>query len=87
YIPETGESVVGRISGKGSEFYRVDIGSAHQAILPFLAFENATKKNRPNLNIGDLIYARVSLANKDMDPELQCYNPANNKTEGFGKLE
>ncbi|CAG8749527.1 3527_t:CDS:2, partial [Racocetra persica] len=37
--------------------------------------------------IGDLIYARVSLANKDMDPELQCFNPANGKTEGFGKLE
>ncbi|CAG8618715.1 40039_t:CDS:2 [Gigaspora margarita] len=87
YIPETSEHVVGRISGKGGEFYRVDIGSAHQAILPFLAFENATKKNRPNLNIGDLIYARVALANKDMDPELQCYNPTNNKAEGFGKLE
>ncbi|RHZ81408.1 hypothetical protein Glove_120g76 [Diversispora epigaea] len=86
YIPATGENVVGRIIGKVGEVYRVDIGSAHQALLPFLAFENATKKNRPALNIGDLVYARISLANRDIDPEIQCTN-LDNKADGFGELK
>ena len=32
--------------------------------LPVLAFEGATKRNRPNVQIGDVIYARVKFANK-----------------------
>lgn len=38
--------------GKYGEYYRVDIGSAHPAILPYLAFEGATRRNRPNLEVG-----------------------------------
>ncbi|CAG8504605.1 2741_t:CDS:2 [Diversispora eburnea] len=88
YIPATGENVVGRIIGKIGEVYRVDIGSAHQALLPFLAFDNATKKNRPNLNIGDLLYARISLANRDIDPEIDCKNPSTNKADVvYGELK
>ncbi|RIA98694.1 hypothetical protein C1645_749004 [Glomus cerebriforme] len=87
YIPAEKESVIGTVTYKGGEFYRLDIGSAHQAILPILAFENANKKNRPNLNIGSLIYARISLANKDMEPELTCVNPESNKADGYGELK
>ncbi|CAG8517477.1 7829_t:CDS:2 [Funneliformis mosseae] len=87
YIPVGGESVLGIVTYKGGEFYRLDIGSAHQATLSNTAFENATKKNRPILNIGSLVYARVSSANKDMEPELECINPSTNKADGFGELE
>lgn len=38
----------------GGEAYRVDIGSAHQAQLDGLAFEGATKRNRPILKVSGM---------------------------------
>lgn len=35
--------------------YRVDIGSAHPATLDALAFEGATKRNKPNLKVGGVV--------------------------------
>ncbi|KAH6569458.1 hypothetical protein BASA62_004829 [Batrachochytrium salamandrivorans] len=69
------------------ENYRVDIGSPHPASLPVLAFEGATKRNKPNLDVGVLVYARVSLANKDMEPEIECTNPSTGKADGYGELK
>jgi exosome complex component RRP40 len=43
------------------------------------------KKNKPDLKIGSLIYARVILANKDIEPEISCLS-ARNKAEGYGEL-
>lgn len=37
-----------------------------------LAFDGATKRNRPNLQIGSLVYARVSKTRSDLEPELTC---------------
>lgn len=54
--------------------------------LPQLSFEGATKKNRPQLIPGSLAYARVSLANKHMDPELECVSSSTGKAEGLGPL-
>ncbi|KAG9285401.1 hypothetical protein G9A89_010876 [Geosiphon pyriformis] len=87
YVPATGDPVIGVITYKGAEIFRVDLGSAHSAILPPLAFENATKRYRPNLNVGTLVYARVALANKDMEPELECVNPSTGRADGFGELK
>jgi len=69
------------------EGFRVDIGSAHPASLDGLAFEGATKRNKPNLKVGCLVYARVSLAHKDMEPELECFDAQTRKSEGFGELK
>ncbi|CAI9549472.1 unnamed protein product, partial [Staurois parvus] len=60
--------------------FKVDIGGSDQASLSYLFFEGATKKNRPNIKVGDLIYGQVIVANKDMEPELACidsYETAN----------
>lgn len=46
----------------------------------------ATKKTRPQIAPGQLVYARVSLANKHMDAELECVNPATGKADGLGPL-
>ncbi len=54
YIPQTNEAVVGIIRNRHSEGYRVDIGSAHPASLGALAFEGATKRNKPNLEVSFL---------------------------------
>ncbi|BFZ60743.1 exosome non-catalytic core subunit rrp40 [Saitoella coloradoensis] len=86
YVPAVGESVIAQVTGKHVDGYKLDIGSAHPAQLDALAFEGATKKNRPMLNIGSLVYARVTLANKDMEPELECIDPTTGKSGGFGEL-
>ena len=52
YIPAAQEAVVGVVVGKnGAEGFRVDIGGPHNANLDALAFEGATKRNRPNLKV------------------------------------
>lgn len=59
---------------------------APNALLPQLSFEGATKKTRPQLASGALVYARVTLANKHMDPELECVSSTTGKNDGLGPL-
>ncbi|RKP11728.1 hypothetical protein BJ684DRAFT_12538, partial [Piptocephalis cylindrospora] len=87
YIAAAGEPVIGIVTGRMGEAYRVDIGTASPATLPMLAFEGATKRNRPNLTVGALVYARVSIADRDMEPEIQCAHPTTNRSDGFGELK
>ncbi|GJJ15553.1 hypothetical protein Clacol_009831 [Clathrus columnatus] len=89
YAPAAQEGVIGIVTGRtvGGEAYRVDIGSAQPAQLDGLAFEGVTKRNRPILKVGSLVYARVSLAHKDMDPELECFDAQTRRAEGFGELK
>lgn len=60
YVPASQESVIGVIVQKAGEGFRVDIGSAHSASLDGLAFEGATKRNRPNLKVGDVMSSLFS---------------------------
>ncbi|KAA1469892.1 exosome complex exonuclease RRP40 [Dentipellis sp. KUC8613] len=87
YVPAPQEFVVGVVTGRMGEGWRVDIGAAHNAGLDALAFEGASRRNRPNLKVGSLVYARVSLAHKDMEPELECFDAQTRKAEGFGELK
>lgn len=50
----------------------MDIGAGEQASLSYLAFEGATKKNRPDVQVGDVVFAKLLVASKDMEPELVC---------------
>uniref|UniRef100_A0A1B6LDT9 Exosome complex component RRP40 n=1 Tax=Graphocephala atropunctata TaxID=36148 RepID=A0A1B6LDT9_9HEMI len=79
YIPARGEAVVGIVSSKAGDFFKVDIGSSEQAALHYLGFEGATKKNRPNINVGDTLYATLLSASKDMEPELVCIDSSGKK--------
>ncbi|KAF9468484.1 hypothetical protein BDZ94DRAFT_1245466 [Collybia nuda] len=87
YVPAAQESVIGMVIQKLGEGFRVDIGAAHYASLDGLAFEGASKRNKPNLKVGCLVYARVSLAHKDMEPELECFEAQTRKSEGFGEVK
>jgi len=51
YIPAVEESVIGIITQKYGESFDVDIGGPFTATLPVLAFEGATRRNRPNLQV------------------------------------
>jgi len=103
YVPAPQEPVVGTVILRLGESYKVDIGAGQGAMLDGLAFEGASRRNRPNLKvcllvlsikrglidsqIGSLVYARVSLAHKDMDPELECFDAQTRKAAGFGELK
>ena len=73
--------MVGIIEEKLSEYYRVNIFSGTTAMLGRLSFEGATKRNKPELKRGDLIYARVALAHKDLETELTCVSSSGSKKE------
>jgi exosome complex component RRP40 len=75
YVPATGDHVIGVIADKNAEEYRLQIGAAANASLPVLGFDGATKRNRPHLDVGALVYARVTLAHRDMEPEVTCAAP------------
>ena len=98
YVPCKGEQVIGVIVKTG-RVHRVDIGAHQLAALPELAFEGATKKNKPNLQvsmapggcvcstfppqIGDVVYCRMALAHRDAEPELTCVD-ASGRSKGMG---
>ncbi|GFR41490.1 hypothetical protein Agub_g2181 [Astrephomene gubernaculifera] len=86
YIPAEGDVVVGVIVDKHSENFTVDIGGPFNAVLPQLSFEGATRRNRPNLHPGDLVYARVVQSHRDTDPVLSCVDGAG-RAAGFGHLK
>jgi len=66
FQPGVDDLVVGTVVEAHAESYRVDIGTSQPALLPALAFEGATKRNKPNLPLGALVYARVVVCNKDV---------------------
>mmetsp|Transcript_3357 Transcript_3357/g.10220 ORF Transcript_3357/g.10220 Transcript_3357/m.10220 type:complete len:253 (+) Transcript_3357:29-787(+) len=80
YIPALEDMVIGVIQDRHADGYRVDIGAPEPAQLGNLSFEGATKRNRPFLNPGDLVYARVITADRDLEPELSCVQPGSNKS-------
>ncbi|KAI4210231.1 MAG: hypothetical protein LQ351_006909 [Letrouitia transgressa] len=59
----------------------------HNGRLPHLAFENATKKTRPQLAARSLVYAKVVSASRHLDPEIACCNTSTGKADGMGELK
>ena len=51
-----------------------------------LSFEGATRRNRPNIKSGDVVYARVVAASRDLEPQLSCVDAAG-RAAGFGHLK
>jgi len=88
YIPQANDLVIATVHHSSTDIYHCSI-TPHTtyAQLPQLAFEGATKKTRPQLNSGSLIYARILSASKHLDPEIVCYNPSTGKSEGMGELK
>nr|ODN99933.1 exosome complex component RRP40 [Cryptococcus depauperatus CBS 7855] len=87
YIPAQKDMVLGTVIARHAEGYRVDLGSSQMAQLDALAFEGATKRSKPNLKVGTLVFARVLSAMRDMEPEIECFDPNTGKSDGFGELK
>ena len=71
-----GDRVIGIVEDQkaSADCYRINIFGSHSALLHVLSFDGATKRNRPQLEPGCLVYCRVikGFAGGRMDPELSC---------------
>lgn len=79
YRPAVEDRVLGIVEerlgpdGNGGDYYRVHINASHPALLSNLAFEGATKRNRPSLQPGQVFYARVTDLNQGLlEVTLSC---------------
>lgn len=98
YVPSPGDLVIGTVHRSAAEAFQVHLADySAPALLPHLAFELASKKNRPVLPSGSLVYARVASPSsssgggpapldKHMDPELECVSASTGKADGLGPL-
>ena len=88
YTAAVGDTVLAVVHHSSTDAYHCSITPyTPLATLPQLSFPGASKKTRPQLVAGSLVYARVSLANKHMDPELECVHPSTGKADGLGELK
>ncbi|CAH8587943.1 unnamed protein product [Schistosoma turkestanicum] len=79
------DKVIGVVMKKAGESFVVDIGCASPAILNYLSFEGSSKKNRPDIHAGDVLYAMITRADRDLEIELSCVDEAG-KACGMGIL-
>mmetsp|Transcript_52126 Transcript_52126/g.117374 ORF Transcript_52126/g.117374 Transcript_52126/m.117374 type:complete len:227 (-) Transcript_52126:62-742(-) len=92
YIPRPGDHVIGVVCSRNADMYRVDIRGPSLAYLPTLAFNGASLRNRPILEVGSVVYARIQGAHPDLDTELSCMDLDNKKSWStneiiFGELQ
>lgn len=80
YVPALEDMIIGIVTDKHGDEYRLDIHGTDTATLSSLAFEGATRKNRPNLSRGAAVYCRVIRASKNMEAEVTCIEPGSNKS-------
>ena len=50
-------------------------------------FSKSSHPKNIRSQVNSLVYARVSLAHKDMEPELECFDAQTRKAAGFGELK
>lgn len=86
YVPRKGDCVVGIVMRRTADFYKVEIRAPSPAFLPTLSWNGATKRNRPVLEIGTLVYARIEAAHPDLDTELTCIDPDTKKSWSTGEV-
>ena len=85
YSPKEGDVVIGIISQKSYEMYRVNILASKEASLNSIDFQGATRKTKPNLNVGDAVFALVEKENKYSNATLTCKSSINSKGWSSGE--
>eukprot|EP00917_Polyrhabdina_sp_WS-2016_P013052 GHVP01028724.1.p1 GENE.GHVP01028724.1~~GHVP01028724.1.p1 ORF type:complete len:216 (-),score=29.15 GHVP01028724.1:12-659(-) len=85
YIPRVGDCVIGLIIGSYSDNYKVDIGSPKVATLSYFSFEDASKRKKPKIKIGALVYVNIIESDRDLEVEVSCVDE-NGKTGEYGEL-
>jgi exosome complex component RRP40 len=88
YQPSVGDLVIAQMHHSSTDNYSCSL-TPHTsfALLGHLAFEGASRKTRPQLKSGDLVYARVSKASRWEDTEIECVSSTTGKADGMGPLK
>ncbi|KAF9891722.1 exosome non-catalytic core subunit rrp40 [Aspergillus nanangensis] len=91
YVPTSNDLVIAQVHHSSPDYFHCLITpQTPQVVLGQLSFEGATKKTRPMLKQGDLVYARVLSTGlgAGAEVELTCVNPATGRAEpgGLGPL-
>lgn len=81
------DQVIGIIKHRVAEKYIVEIKAPTSASLSHYAFEGATKRNRPQLQTGDVVFGRITRLDKHLDPQMECFNSHTLISEGYGILK
>ncbi|CAM9121980.1 unnamed protein product [Ectocarpus sp. 12 AP-2014] len=66
------DQVLGIVEDRMADSYKVNIFGSCAALLGMLEFDGASKRSKPNLRTGSLVFCRVAAVNKDMETELTC---------------
>ena len=85
YSPKENDLVIGIISQKSYETYRVNILASKEASLNSIDFQGATRKSKPNLIVGDVVFAKVEKENKFSNAILTCKTNTNSKGWSTGE--
>jgi len=81
YFPKLNDQVVGIVEERGGDYFKINIFSGSLALMNRLSFEGATKRNKPEMKKGDVVYCRVLQAHKDLETELTCLSASGIKKE------
>ena len=87
YTSQPGDLVIGLVLGRQGDYYQIDINDRFTALLQYYDFEGATKRNRPHLETGSLIFAKVKSSNPCMNAVLTCSSSHNKKSWSSGEAE
>ncbi|GAM82707.1 hypothetical protein ANO11243_006910 [Dothideomycetidae sp. 11243] len=88
YTPSVGDLVVATVARSAAESYNCTIvPHTPPAVLGQLSFEGATRKTRPQLSSGALVYARVARVEKGGEVEIECVDASTGKASGLGPLK
>ncbi|KAJ9246215.1 hypothetical protein DTO207G8_9174 [Paecilomyces variotii] len=85
YVPTVHDLVIAQVNRSSPDYFHCTLTPhAPQVMLGQLAFEGATKKTRPMLKAGDLVYARVLSVGvgAGAEVEITCVNPTTGKADG-----
>lgn len=90
YSPKENDIVIGIVTGKMSETYKIDIGTYANAFLNKKEIDG-NKNSKLEYEIGDLVLCKGFSINKNDTPQLTCLNGKQKEVENycdmaFGKL-
>lgn len=85
YTPNIDDVVIGIITQKSFEYYKLNINSSREGYLSSIEFEGATKKTKPNLQVGDIVFSRVIHENKFDNTILSCKDLEGSKNWSSGE--
>ena len=87
YLPFKNDLVIGIVKVRAAEHFIVDIKAPLDGILGALEFDGATKRNKPNLQVGATVFCRVCEYNKHTGARLSCINKGYSTGQSVSKSE